>query len=175
MTREPLEERETNESESNRRELPEHFESTYTLKPNEHYESNQYYYETDRHGRIKHCEGTLRLEEGKRYNNHQTHAGGESRRETDEGGHLIAHQFGGSGRIDNLVPMDFELNHGEYRKMEEDWEHVLKEKGTVDVKIKCIYSDDSDRPSAFIVKYKVTDQNGATRYETKRFKNGKEQ
>ncbi|MBQ9082753.1 MAG: DNA/RNA non-specific endonuclease [Clostridia bacterium] len=114
MTREPLEtERENNEPESARRELPEHFESTYTLRPNESYESNRYYYETDNRGRIKHCEGTLRLEEGKRYNNHQTHSGGEDRRERDEGGHLIARQFGGSGRIDNLVPMDFDLNHGE--------------------------------------------------------------
>lgn len=150
-----------------------HFESTYSLKPNENYESNQYNYETDRFGRIARCEGTLRLEEGKRYNNHQVRVGGKDRLETDEGGHLIANQFGGSGRVDNLVPMDKELNHGEYRSMEEDWEKALSRNETVEVKITCIYSDDSQRPSAFKVKYKVTDEHGNTRHETRFFENKK--
>lgn len=159
---------------SRREKLADHFESTYSLKPNENYDSNEYHYETDRHGRIKHCEGTLRLEEGKRYNNHQVRVGGEDRLETDEGGHLIAKEFGGSGRVDNLVPMDGDLNHGEYREMEVDWEKSLKRGDNVDVKITCIYSGDSERPSAFKVKYEVTDENGFTRRETKYFKNGKD-
>ena len=54
-----------------------HFASTYSLKPNEQYEVNHYSYETDRYGRIKRCEGTLRLEDGKRNTDHQAKAGGE--------------------------------------------------------------------------------------------------
>ncbi len=172
-TTETTEVNETQER-SRREKLADHFESTYSLKPNENYESNEYRYETDRQGRIKRCEGTLRLEEGKRYNNHQVRVGGEDRLKTDEGGHLIASEFGGSGRVDNLVPMDGKLNHGEYRKMEEDWERSLKREETVNVKITCIYSDDSERPSAFKVKYEVTDKNGFTRRETKYFKNGED-
>ena len=60
---------ETNEYETDQQRHA-HFESAYRLRPNEQYEVNHYSYETDRYGRIKRCEGTLRLEEGKR-NTHQ--------------------------------------------------------------------------------------------------------
>ena len=40
-------------------------------------------------------------------------------RKTDDRGHLIADRFNGSGGIENLVPMDSDLNqHGDYMKME---------------------------------------------------------
>lgn len=162
------------EPERKERHLPDHFESTYSLKPNEQYEANEYRYETDRYGRITRCEGTLRLEDGKRNTNHQTRSGGEYRLDTDVGGHLIAREFGGSGRIDNLVPMDGELNQGKYRSMEKDWEKALKRNDTVDVEIRCYYSGASERPTAFTVKYRVTDQDGYSYTETRKFKNGKD-
>lgn len=152
---------------------PEHFSSTYTLKPNEEYDSNQYHYETDSRGRITRCEGTLRLEDGKRNTDHQTRAGGPDRLESDQGGHLIARRFGGSEKIDNLVPMDKDLNNGEYKELENDWEKALERGDTVDVQIRCRYSGDSQRPDSFVVKYKITDENGFSRYETKVLKNGK--
>ena len=148
-----------------------HFASTYSLKSNENYESNHYNYETDRYGRIKRCEGTLRLEEGKRNSAHQLKAGGEYRMENDEGGHLIAKRFGGSEKIDNIVAMDEHVNRVEYRKIENDWANKLKKGNTVDVKILCKYENESTRPTEFIVKYKVTDQNGAVRYEVKAISN----
>lgn len=148
-----------------------HFSSTYSLKPNEQYEANRYGYETDRYGRIKRCEGRLRLEDGKRNTSHQVKAGGEYRLETDEGGHLIGRRFGGSEKVDNIVPMDSHVNHIEYKKLEDEWSQELQKGNTVDVKIRCIYEEESIRPTTFVVKYKVIDQEGFARRETRRIKN----
>lgn len=150
-----------------------HFASTYSLKPNEQYEVNHYSYETDRYGRIKRCEGTLRLEDGKRNTDHQAKAGGEYRLETDEGGHLIGRRFGGSEKIDNIVPMDGHVNRIEYKELEDDWAQELQKGNNVDVKVRCKYEEGSTRPTAFVVKYKVTDQEGFTRSETRRINNTK--
>lgn len=144
-----------------------HFESTYSLKPNELYEVNKYSYETDRYGRIKRCEGHLRLEKGKRNTAHQTMAGGEYRLETDEGGHLIGRRFGGSERVDNLVPMGQNVNRYEYKELEDEWAKELEAGNKVDVKISCKYEAESTRPKAFIVKYKVTERDGFNRIETR--------
>lgn len=146
-----------------------HFASTYSLKPNEQYEVNHYSYKTDRYGRIKQCEGALHLEEGKRNTAHQVKAGGGFRLESDEGGHLIARRFGGSEKVDNILPMDSQLNRVEYKKMESEWADELEKGNTVEVKIRCKYEDDSSRPTEFIVKYRVTDQDGFARTETRKF------
>lgn len=159
------------ESESERRQSEkEHFASTYTLKPNENYDANGYSYETDKLGRITRCEGILRLEDGKRNTAHQIRAGGEYRLENDEGGHLIGRRFGGSEKVDNLVPMDSHVNGVEYKKLEDDWAAELNKGSTVDVKIQCRYFGDSTRPTDFIVKYKITDNDEFTRNETKRIR-----
>ncbi len=149
----------------------EHFASTYTLKPNENYDVNGYSYETDKLGRITRCEGTLRLEHGKRNTGHQVRAGGEYRLENDEGGHLIGRRFGGSEKVDNLVPMNSLVNGIEYKELENDWAAELDKGSTVDVKIQCRYSGDSTRPTDFIVKYKIIDKDGFERNETKRIHN----
>lgn len=46
--------------------------------------------------------------------------------ETDEGGHLIATRFGGSEKIDNIVPMDIHVNRAEYKVIENEWASELK-------------------------------------------------
>lgn len=137
-----------------------HFASTYTLKPDDNYESKGYIYRTDKFGRIIECQGTLRIEDGKRNTDHQTRAGGEYRLETDEGGHLIGTQFGGSEKIDNLVPMDFEVNRKDYYKIEKDWAKELEKGNRVDVKIRSRYFGESTRPKDFIVLSRVTDKDG---------------
>lgn len=160
------------EADSERKRLfQEHFASTYSLKPNENYDANGYSYETDKFGRITRCEGTLRLEEGKRNTAHQIRAGGEYRLENDEGGHLIGRRFGGSEKVDNLVPMDSHVNGGEYKEIENDWAAELEKGSNVDVKIQCRYSGESLRPTEFIIKYKITDKDGFTRNETKKIHN----
>ena len=148
-----------------------HFESAYSLRPNDAYEANEYHYQTDRFGRISRCEGSLRLEDGKRNTAHQTRAGGEDRLEGDQGGHLIGFRFNGSEKIDNIVPMDGRLNQGEYKQLENEWAAELKKGNTVDVTIRCVYRDDSARPSFFVVKYTVTDENGFAHREMRRLSN----
>lgn len=165
-------EAETNECETDKQSKA-HFETTYSLKPNEQYEVNNYSYETDRYGRIKRCEGILRLEEGKRNTAHQTRAGGEYRLENDEGGHLIGRRFGGSERVDNLVPMEYDVNHHEYKELEDDWAEELKKDNKVDVQIRCKYEEESTRPSTFIIKYKITEPDGFTWKESKTINNTK--
>lgn len=148
-----------------------HFSSTYTLKPKENYDANGYSYETDKLGRIIRCEGSLSLEDGKRNTAHQVRAGGEYRLENDEGGHLIGRRFGGSEKVDNIVPMDSHVNGVEYKKLEDDWAAALDKGSTVHVKILCRYVCDSTRPTDFIVKYEIREKNGFTRNETKRINN----
>lgn len=159
------------ECDENVERMANHFESAYKLKPSEKYEVNHYSYETDRYGRIKRCEGTLRLEEGKRNTAHQTRAGGEYRLENDEGGHLIAKRFGGSEKIDNIVPMDHEVNRHEYKDVEDGWAAELKKGNNINVKILCRYEKDSARPIGFHVKYIVVDQQGFSVTEQKYISN----
>ena len=137
-----------------------HFKSTYELKENSKYEVNNYSYETDSKGRIKSCEGALKLEDAPRNVDHQVKAGGKDRLETDDGGHLIATRFDGSGKIDNIVPMDSNLNRGEYKKMENSWSKELEKGNNVDVKINCKYQGDSKRPTEIDVVSRTTDSNG---------------
>lgn len=152
-----------------------HFESTYSLKAKEQYEVNEYQYETDRHGRISHCEGRLRLEQGKTNTVHQKMAGGEDRLDIDDGGHLIARRFGGSEKVDNIVPMNYHLNRGEYKAMESEWAKLVEEGKTVDVEIDCKYGwSDSERPKVIRVRYIVSDETGEIERKSKSFVNSKE-
>ncbi|MBR1555162.1 MAG: DNA/RNA non-specific endonuclease [Oscillospiraceae bacterium] len=154
-------------------EQDDHFEDTYQLKPNEHYEVNGYSYDTDRYGRIKECSGSLHLGTDKRHQTHQAKAGGEDRRETDEGGHLIAYRFEGSGKVDNIVAMDAHFNKSEYKQLENKWNDALKppRSASVDVDIRCRYPSGSQRPSEFIVRYTITEQDGSEINQVCRFKN----
>lgn len=55
---------------------------------------------------------------------------------TDDGGHLIASQFGGSGDLDNLVAMSSNINRagGKWYNMEKEWANAVKNDGaTVEV------------------------------------------
>ena len=153
------------------REQDDHFQDTYQLKPNEYYEVNGYSYETDRYGRIKECSGSLHLGTDERHQNHQAKAGGEDRRETDAGGHLIAYRFEGSGKVDNIVAMDAHLNKSEYKQLENTWNNALERGASVDVNIRCRYPADSQRPSEFIIRYTITEKDGSEINQVRRFKN----
>lgn len=150
----------------------EHFKSTYYLKENNEYERNGYHYETDQKGRIKEVSGTLHLGESKRYGNHQLKAGHQNRRENDEGGHIIASQFDGSGKIDNLVAMNKDINHKEYRTLEKIWTKEIEKGHKVDVQIKMIYKKENERPDRFRISYRIEDQDGHVRYYSQTLRNG---
>jgi hypothetical protein len=77
---------------------------------------------------------------------------------------LIASLFGGSGNIDNLVPMNQNLNQGKWKAMENRWAKAIESGENVQVKIKPKYKGDSQRPDRFEVNYKIGDNDW--RYDT---------
>ena len=128
------------------------------LKPNvEYIDSNGYKYTTDNKGCISKVEGTLKSAPGTRNPYAQRTVGGTDRLPTDDGGHLIGTQFNGSGEIDNLVPQSSNINRagGEWYKMEQTWKEAIKERKTVEVDIRPIYSNSSSRPDSFAIQYKI--------------------
>ena len=127
------------------------------LKPNVEYVTEEgYKYVTDSSGRISNVEGSLDAGKAKRNAYAQRMVGKDNGRlATDDGGHLIASIFKGSGDLDNLVPMDATLNRGDWKVMENSWAKALDKGKTVDIKIKSIYSGTSQRPISFKVKYRV--------------------
>jgi predicted ribonuclease toxin of YeeF-YezG toxin-antitoxin module len=129
------------------------------LKPNVQYTTPEgYTYRTDELGRIVSCEGTLKKGLAERNEYAQRIVGREDRLPDDEGGHLIASIFKGSGDIDNLVPMNANLNKGEWKKLENDWAEALKDGEEVQVKIMPIYKENSQRPYKFEIMYKIGDE-----------------
>ena len=128
------------------------------LVPNIEFERNGYKYKTDAEGRVISAEGELQVK------NHDGRSEMDSRasvdkgdmRNTDDRGHLIADRFNGSGGIENLVPMDSELNqHGDYKKMENTLADAMKDGVKVELKVEPVYEGDSTRPSEFRVTYSM--------------------
>ena len=138
------------------------------LKPNIEYTTPVgYTYKTDHKGRITNVSGKLNLGAAKRNKYAQRIAGREDRLKTDEGGHLIASIFEGSGKLDNLVPMDGNLNKGEWKKLENMWAKHLEKGRTVEVKIQPVYKGNSQRPASFEIEYKI----GKREWEVVKFDN----
>ncbi|WP_241503611.1 DNA/RNA non-specific endonuclease, partial [Bacillus safensis] len=131
------------------------------LKPNVVYTTKQgYSYTTDHYGRIVKVEASdLKYGEVKRNQYAQSNSGKPDRLLDDDGGHLIASIFKGSGDIDNLVPMNSQINRsgGKWYEMEQEWKKALTSNPPkhVNVVIKPIYSADSIRPIEFLVKYTI--------------------
>ncbi|KAA6450240.1 T7SS effector LXG polymorphic toxin [Bacillus atrophaeus] len=133
------------------------------LKPNIIYKTKEgYTYTTDNYGRITKVEADLQLGEAKRNQYAQSNSGKPDRLSDDDGGHLIATQFKGSGQFDNIVPMNSQINRsgGKWYEMEQEWAAALKEvpPETVTIKIENVYEGDSLRPTLFKVKYKIGDE-----------------
>ncbi|MFT8341794.1 MAG: DNA/RNA non-specific endonuclease [Clostridium beijerinckii] len=125
------------------------------LLPNTDYEINGYKYETDDKGRIISAEGTLHLSDTGRKTINEDNVGGEDKRETDDRGHLIADRFDGSNKIENLVPMDSNLNRGDFKKIENLLADALADGKEATLKVEPQYDGDSKRPSSFVVTYSI--------------------
>lgn len=128
------------------------------LKPNVTYTTPEgYTYKTDNLGRIVSAEGTLELGDGKRKPYAQKTVGRDDRKKDDDGGHLIASIFKGSGDFDNLVPMNGNLNKGKWKTLENSWSKALKAKPPKEVKVKVtpIYEGNSQRPARFVVSHQI--------------------
>ena len=125
------------------------------LLPNHNYELNGHKHTTDAKGRIKTVEGELRPDPAKRNKSAQSGVGADDgRQSSDQGGHLIGSQFGGYRGVENLTPMDKEINNyhkGEWGKMEKRWAEDLKNGKSVKVKIEINYPDDTARAGSFQV------------------------
>ncbi|WP_058830541.1 DNA/RNA non-specific endonuclease [Paenibacillus polymyxa] len=133
------------------------------LKPHAKYTTPQgYNYETNEFGRIESVEADLQLGKGTRNQYAQSNVGDTDRirgdyPDRDDGGHLIGSQFKGSGDIDNLVPMNSQINEagGKWHQMEKEWASALERKESVKVKINPQYTGNSARPDSFIVEYSI--------------------
>lgn len=81
----------------------------------------------------------------------------------DDGGHLLASEFGGPKEQVNLSPMNSYINrHGEWRRMEKFVEKALDGgKLVTDYRVKSAYDGDSLRPEKFTVSMNV---DGVPRY-----------
>lgn len=129
------------------------------LKPNISYKSTGgHLYKTDSLGRIDSVEGTLKLGAGKRNDYAQKVAGRGDRLADDHGGHLIASIFEGSGDLDNLVPMNGNLNQSAWKTMENEWAKALGDGKKVNVMIDTVYNGNSMRPTKFLVEYSIDGQ-----------------
>ncbi|MCU4770615.1 DNA/RNA non-specific endonuclease [Bacillus toyonensis] len=120
-------------------------------------------YKTDSEGRITSVEGELKIGDAKRNPYAQRKAGQNGpngrndRLKDDDGEHLIASMFEGSGYIDNLMAMNSQINRsgGKWYSLEQKWSQALADGKTVKVTIEPIYSDDSIRPSQFKIAYEI--------------------
>lgn len=137
-------------------------------KPNSTYTVNGYTYQTDELGRVTSVSGKLQLEDAPRNPYRQRIAGGDDRLPSDQGGHLIASRFAGSGEGINLVAQDANLNNRAWKQMENEWAKLLEGGNEVKVDIRPIYDNVSKRPTSFEVDYSI---NGVIE-KTRTFMNG---
>lgn len=141
------------------------------LLPNTEYEVNGYRYKTDADGRIVSAAGKLKLREPDYDRNMEEvkHLEGQDYKDGDDRGHLIGHQFGGSDKLENLVPMDAKLNQGDFAKLEKTLANAVKDGANVKLKVEPVYDGNSRRPSEFRVSYSIDGDR-----ETTVFRNGRE-
>ena len=133
--------------------------------PEDVVEDNGYSYSLDESGRVSEIEGDLTLQTGERDIQAQRNAGGEFRRDTDDGGHFIGNRFNGPGGDINLFAQDRNFNRGGYKSLENEWARELENGNDVHVKIDPVYQESVGRPHAIMAEYTVTDQNGNERTE----------
>lgn len=127
------------------------------LLPNTKFEVNGYKYETDDKGRVVSAEGKLRMRDPdyERDMENVKKIDGQEYKPGDDRGHLIGHQFGGSDKLENLVPMDAKLNQGDFVKLENTLADAVKDGGDVKLKVEPVYENDSTRPVEFKVSYSI--------------------
>ena len=127
------------------------------LVPNNEYEVNGYKYQTDDKGRIVSASGQLRMRNKNFSRNmeNRDNLTDKGYQENDQRSHLIGYQFGGSGKLENIVPMDGSLNQGDYEKMENTLAEAVKDNAKVYLKVEPVYENDEKRPSEFRITYSI--------------------
>lgn len=140
------------------------------LIPNNKYEVRGYQYKTDEEGRIVEASGKLKMKDSDYERDMESvrKKEGQEYRDTDDRGHLIGHQFGGSDRLENLVPMDAKLNQGDFAKLENTLADAVKDGADVRLKVEPIYEGDSTRPSEFRVTYSIDGEKDVVVFKNER-------
>lgn len=130
----------------------------------------EYTYSSNKLGKC--ASGQLTLKQGKRNTYAQKTVGGAYKRDSDDGGHLIATIFGGSGEWENLEAQSRDLNRGAYlHSLEKHWKEELGKGSKIFVKIDTYKSNSSDRPDCFEGYCIIEDKNGKRRIETFSYQN----
>lgn len=101
----------------------------------------------------------------------QREAGGESRRPTDQGGHLLADSMSGPSVELNLEAMDGKLNQGLYKRTELQLIEKLKQGDDVYVEIESHHNDASQRPDRFTYNWVSRDSDGTMDCGAQMFEN----
>lgn len=128
-----------------------------SLISNNEFEIRGYKYITDEEGRVSSAEGKLRMRDPGYVRDMEDvrKIEGQEYRESDDRGHLIGHQFDGSDRLENLVPMDAKLNQGDFVKLENTLADAVKDSADVRMKVEPVYEGTSTRPAEFRVTYSI--------------------
>lgn len=114
---------------------------------------NGYTYHLDDKGRVIKVEGNLKLNKSQTRNqNAQRNAGGKDRLPDDQGGHFVGRRFDGSTDEINHFAQNGKFNNSSYRKLENSWERMLKDKKDVRIEISPKYTSDSLRPDKVTIK-----------------------
>jgi hypothetical protein len=136
------------------------------LNPNTGYDVNGYHYETDSESRIISWEGKSKYNpDAERDPKAQTDAGGQDRKEGDDGGHVVGRQLDGSPGNENMVPMRDTVNRGDYLKGENEIADAVKAGKEVYDSGKLEYDGDSKRPSKIEREYNIDDRRIEGRYD----------
>lgn len=137
-----------------------HFQGTYTLKPNQTYTANGATYHTDKKGAIQSWSATLTgpRQAAPRSPSHQKNLPGKL--EGDHAGHYLAASEGGSGLADNLAPMDAKVNTRDYRAFERENHRLLEEGYTVQLEGSSHMGSSKLRPDGIMVTRNVYDSDG---------------
>ena len=127
------------------------------LAPNSEFKINGYDYKTDELGRTVSAEGTLRIrDDGRTRNMESDEAVYKGEKVAGyEKGHLIGHQFDGSGGMENLSIMAGEVNHGDFWKLEYKLASAVKDGADVKLKVEPVYEGNSRIPTEYRVTHSI--------------------
>lgn len=135
--------------------MEEHFQSAYTLTADTTYTVNGSTYTTNENGCISKFTGKPTLDSAPRSASSQRNLAG---KETgDHASHLVAASNGGSGKVDNMVPMDGKVNTRDYRGFERQNNDLLRDGKEVTLHGELAYHDQSNRPDAIMVTRETVD------------------
>lgn len=126
-----------------------------SITPNDTFTKDGIKYQTDGEGRTISVDGKVKINtEGRKpILDSMSKVGQGSQLPTDDRGHIVGDQLGGSNGLENLVPQDSTLNRGAYKALENELAAAAKAGKDVRYSIELLYPDGSRRPSSYIYNY----------------------